>query len=87
MTYAQEAAIPGIELRGLRARAEAEVDQSRTLGVTDNPPIERVDWFLDVDADAPTETLDELKRRADEQCPGVYCVRQPVELATHLNCT
>ncbi len=34
MTYAQEAARQGIELRAVRARTEAEVDQSRALGVT-----------------------------------------------------
>lgn len=87
MTFAQEAAKQGVELRGLRARAEADVDQSRALGVTDNPPVERIDWYLDVDADAPTETLDELKWLADEQCPGVYCVRNSVELVTHLKRT
>ncbi|WP_217914985.1 OsmC family protein [Miltoncostaea marina] len=84
MTFAQEAARQGVELRGLRARAEAEVDQSRALGVTGNPPVERIDWYLEVDADAPAERLEELKRLADERCPGAYCVRNPVELATHL---
>ena len=38
MTYAQEAARQGIELRSLRARTEADVDMTRALGVTDNPP-------------------------------------------------
>jgi len=85
MTYAQEAAKQGIPLRGLRARAEAEVDQSRALGVTDNPPVQRIDWYLDVDADAPQDKLDELKQLADTQCPGVYCVRNPVDLHTHLD--
>jgi len=84
MTYAQEAAKQGIELRGLRATAQAEVDQSRALGVSDRPPVQRVDWTLDVDADAPNETLDKLKRLADEQCPGVYCLRNPIELHTQL---
>lgn len=84
MTYAQEAAKQGIQLRALRARAEAEVDMTRALGVSDNPPVERIDWHLEVEADSPREKLDELKRLADEQCPGVYCVRQPFELATHL---
>jgi uncharacterized OsmC-like protein len=85
MTYAQEAAKQGIQLRALRARAEAEVDMTRALGVSDNPPVERIDWHLEVDADAPREKLDDLKRLADEQCPGVYCVRQPIDLATHLD--
>lgn len=34
MTYAQEAARQGIELRTLRARTEAQVDMTRALGVT-----------------------------------------------------
>jgi uncharacterized OsmC-like protein len=84
MTYAQEAARQGVLLRSVRARAEAEVDMSRALGVTDNAPVERIDWQLEVDADAPREKLEELKRIADEHCPGVYCVRNPVELTTHL---
>ncbi len=84
MTYAQEAARQGVQLRSMRARIETEVDMTRALGVTDNAPVERIDWTLDVDADAPREKLEELKRIADEHCPGVYCVRNPVELTTHL---
>ena len=84
MTYAQEAARQGIEIRSLRASAKAEVDQSRALGVTDKPPVERIDWQLEVDADAAPEKLEELKRIADDRCPGVWCLRNPVELGTHL---
>jgi len=84
MTYAQEAASQGVELRSMRARTEAEVDMSRALGVTDNAPVQQIDWHLEVDADAPREKLEELKRIADEHCPGVYCLRNPVELTTHL---
>lgn len=84
MTYAQEAARQGVALRALRARTQAEVDMTRALGVTDNPPVEHIDWHLEVDADAPAEKLNELKRIADEHCPGVYCLRNPIELTTHL---
>ena len=84
MTYAQEAARQGVELRALKARAKAEVDMSRALGVTDNAPVEQIDWYLEVDADASREKLDELKRIADDHCPGVYCLRNPVGLTTHL---
>ena len=82
MTYAQEAARRGVELRALRARVETDVDQSRALGVTDNPPVEHIDWHLEVDADAPAEVLEELKRASDEHCPGAYCIRNPIELHT-----
>jgi len=84
MTYAQEAARQGVELRSMRARTEAEVDMSRALGVTDNAPVQHIEWHLEVDADAPREKLEELKRIADDHCPGVYCLRNPIELTTHL---
>lgn len=84
MTFAQEAAKQGVQLRGLRARAEADVDQSRALGVTDNPPVEQIDWYLEVDADAPDDKLDEIKQLADTQCPGVYCVRTAIDLRTSI---
>lgn len=84
MTYAQEAARQGIELRGLRASAEARVDQTRALGVTDNPPVDQINWRLEVDADAPAERLQELKDIADDHCPGAFCVRNPIELHTEL---
>lgn len=84
MTYAQEAARQGIQVRRLRARAEARVDQSRALGVSDNPPVEQIDWQLEIDADASTERLQELKRIADDHCPGAFCVRNAIDLRTEL---
>jgi uncharacterized OsmC-like protein len=87
MTYAQEAARRGVELRGLRARVEARVDQSRALGVSDRPPVARIDWRLEVDADASADRLEELKRLADDHCPGVYCIRNPIDLHTEVRAT
>jgi uncharacterized OsmC-like protein len=84
MTFAQEAARRGVELRGLRARIEADVDQSRALGVSDRPPVERIDWHVDVDADASAAVIAELKQAADDHCPGVWCIRNPVNLHTHV---
>ncbi len=84
MTYAQEAARQGVQLRSLSARTEADVDMTRALGVTDNAPVQHIDWHLTVDADASDDKLEEIKRIADEHCPGVYCLRNPIELETHL---
>ncbi|MHB8672027.1 MAG: OsmC family protein [Acidimicrobiales bacterium] len=82
MTYAQEAARRGIELRSLRARVGADVNLARALGVSEQPPVDHIDWHLDVDADAPSDVLDELKHAADDHCPGAYCIRNPIELRT-----
>jgi uncharacterized OsmC-like protein len=84
MTYAQEAARLGVEVRALRARVDARVDLSRALGVSDRPPVDRIDWTLEVDADASADTLETLRRRADDHCPGAYCVRNPIDLHTEV---
>ena len=85
MTYAQEAAREGIELRALHARIETRLDMSRALGASENPPVERIDWYLDIDADAPPERLEAIRQIADDRCPGAWCLRNPLELHTHLS--
>ncbi len=82
MTFATEAAREGVELRALRGVITTEVDQSRSLGLSERAPVEHIEWHLDVKADASTETIDALKERADARCPGVYCLRNPIDLAT-----
>ncbi len=82
MTFATEAAREGVELRALRGVITTAVDQSRALGLGDRPPVEHVDWSLEVEADAPPQMIDELKQRADARCPGVYCLRNPINLTT-----
>lgn len=85
MTYAQEAAMQGVELRALRARVETDVDMSRALGVSERPPVEGIEWHLEVESDAPAEVLERLKADSDERCPGAYCISNPIELRTHLS--
>jgi uncharacterized OsmC-like protein len=84
MTYAQEAAVRGVELKSLRARVSTELDMSRALGVSDRPPVQGIDWYLEVDADASPEVLAEIKKDSDERCPGAYCIANPIQLNTHL---
>ncbi len=84
MTYAQEAARHGVEIRSLHARVETDVDISRALGVSENPPVEQINWLLEVDADGSAEALEEIKRLSDENCPGAYCIRNPIDLQTRV---
>jgi uncharacterized OsmC-like protein len=80
MTDAQEAAKQGVELRGLRARRGRGRPVPRARGDRE-PAGGGIDWHLEVDADAPAERLEELKRLADERCLGVYCLRNPSTFA------
>ncbi len=84
MTFALEAAREGVELRTLRGTIRTEIDQSRALGVSERAPVEGIAWELDVDADAPDDLLERLRVRADERCPGAYCMRNAIPLLTRL---
>ena len=84
MTYALEAARAGVELTALRATVNAEVDLSRALGASERPPVEGIEWRLDVESPAPDEELERLRVLADERCPGAYCVRNPIPLETRV---
>ncbi len=84
MTFATEAARAGIEVRALHGTVEADVDMGRALGAGENPPVEEIRWTLQVESDAPSETIEKLKQLADERCPGAYCIRNPIELVTEV---
>ncbi|HSC92317.1 MAG TPA: OsmC family protein [Gaiellaceae bacterium] len=84
MSFATEAARDGVEVRALHATVRTEVDQSRALGLSDRPPVERIEWELEVDADASAATIERLKAQADDHCPGAYCLRNPIALETRV---
>lgn len=84
MTFATEAARAGVDVRGLHGTVEADVDMSRSLGAGNKPPVEEIRWTLRVASDASAETIEQLKRLADERCPGAYCIRNPIDLVTEV---
>ncbi len=83
-TFASAATIEGVELRELRVVIENKIDLTRTLGLSENPIVEGVKLELYVKSDAPKEKLDEIKRLADERCPGVECLTRSIPLTTGL---
>lgn len=84
-TFASVAAMEGVELRELRVAIENKLDLSRTFGLSENHIIEGVEIELSVKSDAPREKLEEIKRLADERCPGVECLTRPIPLTTRLD--
>ena len=84
-TFASVAAVEGVELRGLRVAIENRLDLARALGLSENPIVEGVEIELSVKSDAPREKLEEIKRLADERCPGVECLTRPIPLTTRLD--
>ncbi len=83
-TFMSMATMKGIKIEGLNVFAENFTDLTKTLGLTDNPIVERVKIVTTVKSDAKEEQLKELEKMAHERCPGVYCLVNPIPLETEL---
>jgi len=82
-TFASVAAEKGIKLKKLEVSAENKVNLSRALGLSNEPIVEKV--ILNVKASGEKgESLDEIKRLAEQRCPGVYCLTNPIKLEINL---
>jgi len=83
-TFMSMATMMGIKVQELRVSAENFTDLSKTLGLTNNPIVEKVKIITTVKSDAKEEQLKELQKMAHERCPGVYCLVNPIPLETEL---
>ena len=83
-TFMSTATMMGIKIQSLKVSAENMVDLSKSLGLTNNPIVERVKITTAVKSDAKEEQLKEIERMAHERCPGVYCLVNPIKLESEL---
>jgi len=83
-TFMSMATMKGIKIEGLNVSAENFTDLTKTLGLTDNPIVEKVKIILTVKSDVKKEQLKELEKLAHERCPGVYCLVNSVPLESAL---
>lgn len=77
-TYVSIAAEKGLALESLEITVENEVDLSRPMGVSDRPVTEGMNATLKVKANASEEQLERIRELAEERCPGVYCITNPI---------
>jgi uncharacterized OsmC-like protein len=78
------AAMSGVSIRKLVINGAANIDMSKSLGVSENPPVEAIEFEVMVDSDATFEELLKVKKLADERCPGVYCLTHALKLDIQL---
>jgi len=83
-TFAAVAAMEKITLKTLEVETEAHIDLSKVLGMSEKPIVEEVKWKVKVSSDAPQEKIESLKKLAEERCPAVYCLTNPVKLTIDL---
>ncbi|MFQ5800974.1 MAG: OsmC family protein [Candidatus Hydrothermarchaeales archaeon] len=79
-TFATIAAAEGVILKRLKVTAEANMDLSRSFGLTKNPAVSTVDFKVNVETEGSEETIRGVERLAKERCPAVFCLTQPIEL-------
>jgi len=79
-TFATVAATEGVKLKKMRVAVEGRMDFSKTLGISDKPIVEEVKLRITVDSDADDKRIQELRRLAEERCPAVFCLTNPVKM-------
>jgi uncharacterized OsmC-like protein len=80
-TFATIAASEGVVLNSLKVTAMANMDLSRSFGLSENPVVSAVDFKVDVDSEASKEKIKGVERLAKERCPAIFCLTQPIELS------
>lgn len=83
-TFVAVAAAEGVALQELEVTVENQVDLSRAMGVADRPVTQGMNATLNVKADAAAAKLEEIRRLAEERCPGVYCITNPIPFNSRL---
>jgi uncharacterized OsmC-like protein len=79
-TFAAIAAEEGVVLKTLKVKAEANMDLSKSFGLSENPVVSMVTFKVDVESEAPVEKIKEVEGLSKERCPAVFCLTQPIEL-------
>ncbi len=83
-TFVSIAAEAGVKLQEVKVTASNQQNLLRPMGLSDDPPVEGVNLSLNVKSNASEEKIQELEKLANERCPGVYCLRNPIELNTNI---
>ncbi|MBI4302421.1 MAG: OsmC family protein [Chloroflexi bacterium] len=86
-SFTSVAAMEGIELEEIKTAAEFDLNFAKVLGVADLPIVEEVRVALTVRSPAPREHIERALRLAEERCPVVFCLSNPIRLVTTLNTT
>jgi uncharacterized OsmC-like protein len=81
-TFATQAAIDGLEMRGLRINLQLEVDFRTALGLGEFPPISEFRFTVEVETDGSEEHVQRVKRLADERCPAIWAMDNRVPYST-----
>ena len=77
-TFATQAAMAGVSLDSMTISLDLDVDFRAALGLGDFPPMSEFKFHLEVDTSADEDDLARVKQLADEQCPAIWAMNNPV---------
>ena len=81
-TFTKWAGMRGVKIDSLTITGHTEIDLHTNLGLEDKPVVGDMFFDLEIESPASQETLEEIKRTADERCPAVYCLTHPLNVLT-----
>lgn len=81
-TFATQAAMAGVELKALKISLNLSVDFRGSLGMGEFPPLGHFDFQVEVKTDADESAVQKVKQLADERCPAIWAMQNPVSFAT-----
>jgi len=77
-TFATQAAMAGMSIKAMSIRLHLTVDFRTALGLGDFPPMDQFRFEVDVETDADEATVERVKTLAEERCPAIWAMRNPV---------
>lgn len=83
-TLSSVATMEGIGLKELKVVAENQVDLSKSLGLSENPIVEKVKLTIEVQTNEPEDKIKEIDEMARNRCPGVFCLTNPIALEAEI---
>lgn len=84
-TFATQAAMAGIDLRGLTISLTLAVDFRSALGLGEFTPMEPFIFTVTAETDASDDDVQRVKALADDRCPAIWAMNNKVAYTTTAN--
>jgi putative redox protein len=81
-TFATQAAMAGVELKGLRIGLKLSVDFRTALGLGGFTPLSAFNFEVEVDTTASDADVQRVKQLADARCPAIWAMENKVPYST-----
>jgi hypothetical protein len=72
----------GVHLQNLRIALSLTVDFHTALGLREDSPLSPFEFMVEVETEASDEDVQLVKKLADERCPALWAMQNPVDYST-----